>query len=246
MIFRQCAIVAAISVFYAGAGASLPQERPNEQALTFWAYRAVCTTPTYSYEKVHAMIKNMKEGDNDSRLLAAPKFRAMPFKEKFTYTMLNYENSTQNCDGPMITNKDRERIYTHLPDAYGDAGRWSKQQEAFLHENRTKVIGLLRQSIKPTSRVGLNFKNAIQELDAWELTPDLIAKYRRDQRDVDILATLVIVMRDLKFRPFITSSVFKASFGKDDSIKSFIPATATNRSRILKWASDFYRAKHGR
>ena len=203
------------------------------------AFRHEASTPSYSTAKVKALIKTIKVDKDDGRTLSLKQFNALSTQEKFTFVMLHGEDFAQNCDEMPAIIDEEKKIFAYTPGAFDDEATWSDKQLAFLKNNRTKVIELLRATIKAQQRVGVNLKQAIMEIKANELVPDLIATYNRDHKDHDILTTLMLLMKEDGYMPFFDSKIYEDLYGDDDNYQTFMMATPANQKAILGFAASF-------
>src|SRR5262249_48944053 len=159
--------------------------------------------------KVKALIKSIKTDSEENRRLPDKKYNALSFNEKFTYVMLHGEDFSQNCDMMPGFIDEEKKIFSYFPGAFDDTAMWSERQAAFVKNNLTRVIGLIRQTIETRHRVGVNLKQAIIVMNAWELIPDVLAVYKRDHKDHDILTLCNRLMVENKFPTFLKSATYK-------------------------------------
>ena len=211
-----------------------------------WAnerYVTAQTEPSFELSKVHKLIKAIKFDAHDNLVLPAAKFKALDTKGKFTYCMIHGEVFDQNCSGMPYTLNADKRIAAYTLGRFGDDSGWSHRQRAFLRENRKEIIPLLRSTIQTHDRVGVNLKEAIMELQAWELIPDLVGSYDRDRKDQDILSVCCVLMKDGHYKPFMKSANYKALYGPKASYQAFVDASPANENRLLKQSIDFYMSR---
>ena len=223
------------------AAASHAQTPPKLSAasLRYVDYRVEITEPPFALGKAKALIKS-----HTQHIISAKAFNAISVPERFTYTMLFAEEDSQNCDGmPQIAGEEN-MIFGNVPDAFDGGNKvWSDRQEAFLKNHRAQVIGLIRKTIKARNRVGINLKSAIVQLDAYELIPDILAVYRRDRKDQDILTTCLALMHNAKYKPFLTTPTYKKLYGDKASYQAFIVANKANQDLTMQRAVAFYQSK---
>jgi hypothetical protein len=204
-------------------------------------YRIAISEPSYHLEKIRAIAKRIKSDKEDNYRLSDKTYNALTFEEKFTYNMIHGEDSSQNCDGTMATVKEETKIFGYFPDAFSEGEiTWSDRQRAYLKENRTKVISLLRATIKLRQRVGVNLKNAIFEIDGKELIPDLIAVYKIKKKDHDILSLMMLMMKEGKFPEFENSASYSKLYGEHSNYKGFLEANTANQNLIIERAMAFF------
>ena len=206
-------------------------------------YRIGVTEPSYHLAKVNSMVARIKADKEGNHRLSDKAYDALSFEEKFTYNMIHGEDSSQNCDGTMSTVKEETKIFGYIPDAFDEGNiTWSDRQREFLTKNRSKVISLLRATIKLRQRVGVNLKNAIIEIDGHELVPDLIAVYNIKKKDHDILTLLMLMMKEDKFPEFVASASYTKLYGENSNYKGFLEANSANQKLIAERAMAYYKS----
>lgn len=224
-----------------GAHAARPSG-PSRASLRYHEARMAMTIPSYSLASVRARVRKLKADPDGSSRLNDKTFRELSFEEKFTYVMVHGEDFSQNCDeSPGILQEER-KIFGFTPSPFNDAAMWSDRQSAFLKENRPQVIRLMHDTIRAKGRVGSNFKHAIVDLKAVELIPDLADVYKRTRTDHDILTVMMILMKDGKYRPFLTTPIYGKLFGDNAGYAASISASPANQRLILDLAQRFYRS----
>lgn len=221
------------------------QEEPtNDQAtIKYHEWRQRNTQPAYGLAKVKALVAKLKKKarSNDSfeaTVGLSPKELAkLSFKERFTYNMIHGEYYTQNCDAFMATKNEQNMIYAHAPEGYEDDNYWSDAQRAWFKKNRNQIIPLIRETMRKDA--GANVKAAIVEMSAVELIPDIVAKYRVDRKDHDLLTTLNMLMLNGKYAPFMKSPMFTTFYSDSAMYRSGIEATRENQDKILRLATEY-------
>lgn len=236
-----------ITILAAIGGACIAQStiapQPSASSQKYRAYREASTEPPFGLSRVRALVRKIKADSEDNQIMSAKDYNSLSLDEKFTYAMIHGEDFSQNCDAsPPIVDEDK-KIFANFPGAFGDEATWSERQRQFLHNHRTKVIELLRSTIKARHRVGVNLKQAIQELDAVELIPDLISLYSSDPRDRDILTLLMLFMKDDLYMPFLESSIYKSLYGDESNYWASIALTPTHQRTILDLASKYSKSR---
>ncbi|MCW5937504.1 MAG: hypothetical protein KIT11_09385 [Fimbriimonadaceae bacterium] len=217
--------------------------RPSSASRQYNEYRKQLTEPLRHVAKIKALVARLKRNENDDLMLPDKVYNSLSVDEKFTFCMLHGEYFSQNCDAmPPIQDEDK-KIFPFPPAAFGDEATWSQRQLDFMAKNRAKVVSLLRETIRARQRVGVNFKAAIDYLNAWELIPDLIAEYRRDRKDHDILTLLMLQMRKAEYEPFFYCEAYLALYGDDSGYQAFMPHTVPTEQEILRLARGFYESK---
>jgi hypothetical protein len=224
------------------AAVACAQAAPRQ---SYHEYRLAATEPTYGLAKVKRLASKIKIDSEDNHRMSDEQYNSLSFKEKFTYTMVHGEDMSQNCDAmPTIVGEDK-KIFPFPPGAFNDEARWSERQTKFLHNNRKQVIGLIRSTIRQKQRVGVNLKQAIVEINAYELIPDLISIYSRSRKDHDILTVLMLLMKEGKYKPFLASSTFTKFYGENANYQAYSEANRANQKLVISRAMGFYRQKTG-
>ena len=206
------------------------------------AYRLQPTEPPFGLSKVKALVARIKPDKEDNRRLSAAAFDRLTAPERFTYCMVHGEDASQNCDAmPWIVDEEH-KVFARSPGFFGEE-IWSDRQLAFLRSHRSDVVRLLRRTIRARRRVGSNLKDTVEYLHANELIPDLIWAYDLDHKDHDILTTLMVLMGDGKFKPFLESLTYKKLYGENASSQSYIVANEANQKLMAERAMAFYRSR---
>ena len=212
-------------------------------ARRYHAYRLVCSTPTYGLARVRAIIRKLPKPDETTAGMPTPIWSKLSIAERFTYTMIYREHWDQNCaEMPEIATEE-DKIFAELP-AMDDELMWSDRQVDFLKHNRAKVVALMRNTMTGEKHVGLNIKSAIVQIEAIELIPELEAAFQRNPRDLDLLTTLSVLMKDGPYRPYLSTPTYDALYGPSKDYQSFMPWTRSAQQAILSDARAFYRSKH--
>ena len=172
-------------------------------------YRETISEPVFGLAKVKVQIKKIKKDKDDNFRMAEQAYNALSLEEKFTFTMIHGEDSSQNCDAMMGVVDEEKKIFGYIPDAFSNEITWSDRQREFLTNNRSKVVSLLRSTMKTRQRVGVNLKSAIMEIKGYELIPDLISVYSIKQKDHDILSVLMLLMKEGKYPEFLKSASYE-------------------------------------
>jgi len=214
---------------------------PSEASQAYERYRNKITRPPYGLEKVLDLIKKAPATDEEGgTALSSKVYGTLTLREKFTYNMVHGESYSQNCDAGLATVDEEKRIWAELPGPFGDE-HWSGRQTDFFNEHRDSVVALMSESIGRSHRVGLNYKNVIEEINATEMIPLLISTYNTDKKDHDILTLLMLLMLDNKYPPFMSSASYtKLYAGKESRWGSFLNFNAANEALIIQRATDFY------
>jgi hypothetical protein len=215
----------------------------------YHAYRLFENTPSYGLTKVNWYIKkhivktNSGDSDNPVEAISNNAFSVLTTAEKFTYCVIHPENSTQNCDGMPAFLGEEALIFSNPSEPYYGEGMWSDRQNEFFTTHRGTVIRLTGETARRQHRFGANLKKIVTDLDAYELIPQMVAMYRKDRKDLDLLSTMAVLMKHDKYPPFVHSTVYKSLYGDKDSYQAHIPATVKNRDIIVKGALAFYKTR---
>lgn len=212
-------------------------------SVRYHQYRLEITKPSYGLRKVEALIKAIKPADDDSEPLENKKYDSLPFDEKFTFTMIHGEAMDQNCDPMPGIVGEEHLIFGQLPGNFDYTMAWSERQEAFLKNNRSKVVALIRATMKNHAHVGLNLKHAIVEIDAYEMIPDIIRAFEKNKKDLDLLTVLFLLMKDGKYQPFLESQTYKKCYGPNADYKSSVVGNEANQKLTIDRAEAFYKSR---
>jgi hypothetical protein len=157
--------------------------------------------------------------------------------------MIYGEVSSQNCDAMPTFVDEEKHIYAYPPGAFQDERGWSDAQMAEIKRNRNAFLPLLQQTILK-GKIGCNLKQAILELEAFELIPTMCEVYKRKRYDHDILSVMMILMKEGKFKPFLESASYKKLYADEESsYQSFLVANKENQDLIMSRATAFYASK---
>jgi hypothetical protein len=235
-------LLAAVALCGPASALAAAGARPTQASMRYHRMRQAETAPPYSLPKVRAMVRRLKADSEGSSRLSAKAWDALSFQEKFTYVMIHGEDFSQNCaDAPSILQEER-KIFAFTPSPFNDEAEWSKRQLAFLKDNRARVIGLMRETMRSQGRAGSNLKHAVTEINAVELIPDLVGLYNRSRADHDLLTVLMVLMKEGKYPPFLATATCRHLFGEHANFEAFIPATPANQRQITDLAMAYYRS----
>jgi hypothetical protein len=222
------------------------REKEKESVTQSQAYhelRVKLSVPPYGLEKVQSLIKKIKSDDEGNEVLNEKEYESLSLREKFTYHMIHAESYSQNCDAmPPIKNEDK-KIFPYIADAFDEA-QWSERQTKFLSSHRDSVIAIMRESILRSKRVGVNYKQAVMEVNATELIPDLITIYKENTKvkDLDILSLMMQLMKENEYEPFLMAPSYKKLYAVDASYRAYLNYNPANEALIIKRATEFYNA----
>jgi hypothetical protein len=214
---------------------------PSDASWAYEKFRNKITRPPYGLEKVLGLIKNApSSGDEGGTMLSSKVYGSLTLREKFTYNMIHGESYSQNCDAGFATIDEEKRIWAELNGPFGE-DHWSGRQTDFFNEHRDSVVTLMAESIERSRRVGLNYKNVIEEINATEMIPLLISTYNIDKKDHDILTVLMLLMLNNKYPPFMQSASYTKLYAdKESRWKTFLNFNSANEALIIQRATDFY------
>ena len=210
---------------------------------SYHEYRLKPTVPPYGLIKVKELIKKIKSDDEDNEALSPKDYESLSFREKFTYHMIHAESYSQNCDYIPPPKNEQAKIFSYIPDAFTEFD-WSERQTKFLSGNRDSVIAIMRESMGRTKRAGVNYKQAMLEINAKEMIPDIIATYRANKtvKDLDMLTVMLQLMKDNEYEPFLLSGSYKKLYAEEASYGSYLNYNKANEDLIIKRATEFYNA----
>ena len=201
------------------------------------------TVPPYGLEKVKNLLSKIDSGSEENRTLSSKDYTSLSLREKFTYTMIHGESYSQNCDVAPPIQEEHQKIMAHLPDAFDEAN-WSNRQMDFLNGNRDSVLALIKESVRRSGHMGLNYKTAVVEMNAKEMIPFLAETYNRDRKDHDLLTVMLLLLKINKYQPFTSSASYGKLYGKDSNYQSFIQFNTANEALVLKRATDYFTSIH--
>jgi len=216
----------------------LSWKEASRESQAYHAYRLKLTIPPYGLEKIKTKLKGLKRNDDEETKLSSAYYQSLSLREKFTYHMIHAESYSQNCDAMPPIQDEQKKIFGHLPDVFNEY-RWSDGQIKFFKTNKDSVISLMKESIARTGRIGLNFKAAIAELNAMEMIPVLIGTYQSSKKDRDILTVLMLLMKENKYAPFVSSASYKKLYGDEDNYLAALTYNTANEELIIKRATEF-------
>jgi len=211
----------------------------SPESKAYHEYRLKTTVPPYGLAKIKALVKSLREDEESHLILNAKVYNALSLREKFTYHMIHAESYSQNCDVLPPIQDEQNKIQGNLPDAF-DEYSWSERQWKFLKDNKDSVMALIKESANRSGRIGLNYKHAIVEMNALEMIPFLIEFYKKDHKDHDILTVLLLLMKGVKYEPFMKTASYLKLYGDNASYTAFLQPSAANEELIFKRVMDLY------
>ena len=202
-------------------------------------FREAVSKPSFGLAKVEALIKKYKlraEDSEDGKPLPAAVYSKLSVAEQFTYHMIFGESYSQNCDAMPTFVDEEKHIYAYPPGAFQDERSWSEAQMKTIKKNRNAFLPLLQQTMIK-GKFGCNLKQAVIELQAYELIPTMCDLYKKKRYDHDILSVLMILMKEGKFAPFMESASYKKLYADEESsYQSFLVANKENQDLIMSRA----------
>lgn len=218
----------------------------DEKAVEF---RTKLIVPPYGLTKVKQLIAGIvyKEDPNNGSdagidALNITQFKALTLREKFTYVMIHAESTSQNCDIPEYQKDIEKKIFAHLLSGFNEA-EWSQRQMDFLVENRDSVINLIKESVSRSKRMGVNYKEALLEINAWEAIPFIIEYAKSTPLDKDALTLLNLLMKRGEHSEFTKSTTFEKLYGKESNYYSYLNYNQANEDLIFKRATNYYQGR---
>jgi len=205
------------------------------------------TVPPYGFDKVKELITQIKWQDDSldemrgTIVLNGKDYASLSFGEKFTYHMIHPESYSQNCNAmPERMDLDK-RIYGQLHDLFGEF-HWSERQLSFFKDNRDTVLQLIKTLIEENHKVGENFMEVIDEMNAKELIPSIIDCYnKQENKDHYILTLLLLLMKQNEYPEFMNSISYKKLYTlKEDTYTAYLVYNQANEDLIIKRAMNFY------
>ncbi len=223
--------------------AQLDPSKVSAATRSYRTYRLKETQPTFGIRKVRALVKHIKADKEDNERLSDAVYNKLSTAEKFTYCMIHGEDQSQNCEEMPWVKDEEKMIFGHIPGSWSDEAVWSERQRAFLKNHRSEVLGLVRSTIRSSGRVGLNTKHVILETEAIELVPDLVKVYRANHKDKDILSTLMLLMKDGNYKPFMESASYKKLYADEANWQAYLNGNSENQNLIMDRAMAFYKSR---
>jgi hypothetical protein len=211
--------------------------------------RTKMTIPPYGLTKIKTLISSITfkedpEGSSDGGLeaISTLQFNGLSLKEKFTYVMIHAELSQQNCAIPEYQNDLQKRIFGQLETGFNEAS-WSQRQADFLLENRDSVLKLIQESVGRSKWMGINYKEAILEMNAWNMIPFIITYVKNTPQDKDALTLLMLLMKRGEYEEFLNSASYQKLYGTDVGYYSYLNYNKANEDLICERANRYYKVK---
>jgi hypothetical protein len=237
-------ILSLLFIFLFSAAFTQDTTKHAAAGLSYHNYRLKPTIPPYGLARINDLIKKIKYNEEDEvRAIDKKTYESLSFREKFTYNMIHAESYSQNCDYMPPPPGEHAKIFSYIPDAFGEY-QWSDRQSTFFATNRDSIMALMKESIIRSKRVGVNYKHAIIDINAKEMIPFLVETYRSNttMKDLDILTLFLQMMKENEYEPFIISGSYRKLYSDESSYQSYLNDTKGNEDLIIKRAMDFYNA----
>lgn len=210
--------------------------------------RIQMTIPPFGLTRVKKMIAdvNSKEdpvnSDGGIEAISTAQFKSLSLREKFTYVMIHAELTQQNCAIPEYQNDMQNKIFGQLATGFDEAS-WSQRQGDFLMEKRDSVMKLIQESVGRSKRMGVNYKEAILEMNAWEMIPFITSYIKKTPQDKDALTLLMLLMKRGEYEQFMKSTSFQKLYGSESNYYSFLNYNKANEDLICERADRYYKEK---
>ncbi|MFT3823469.1 MAG: hypothetical protein QM731_06090 [Chitinophagaceae bacterium] len=173
-------------------------------------------------------------------------FKQLTPKEHFIYAHQYPESYMQNCSFSGFDAEEDKKIFAHLPFMI-EGVRMSKRQATALEKNRDSSLVYLKQCITSAGNIPLAYKMTINNLDAYELIPLIVATEKANPGKDTYLYSLVMEMMEKdKFDTFIKSDLYKELYGERKSYRTSIASTAEKRQAIISMATAWFEQKQKR
>lgn len=217
---------------------------PTQEALDYREVRHRKTIPPYGLDKIKKQLKTIQNKysdyeDGGEASLTPAQYNALSLREKFTYTMIHPELYSQNCAVFIPMANEDKMIFAHLM-SWTDEEMWSPRQEKFLMDNRDSVMTLIKESTVRSRKMGVNYKDALVLIDAWEMIPFIIEYYKSNPIDKDALTVLLLMMKEGKYKEFLKSSSYRKLYGSDYNYESYINYNSANEKLIFDRVMGYY------
>lgn len=246
MKFYSLLLLCCFTYCYTSAQEEQEWKEPSKESQAYHTYREWEASPPYSLAKIKSLIAKIKPEEKDgedggTEKLNATIYQSLSLREKFTYHMIHGESYSQNCDATPPIQDEQKKIFAQLLDLFGESS-WGDRQQKFFITNRDSVMQWIKACVTKDKRIGLNYKQALVDINATEMIPFLISTYNTTKKDHDILTVLMLLMKNNEYQPFMASSSNKKLYGGNDyeRYNAFLNFNIPNEELIIKRATDFY------
>lgn len=218
--------------------------QPTQADWDFYQSRVRSTIPPYGLEKVKSLMKTIKdkysdEDDDGIHALTADQYNSLSLREKFTYSMINPEMYSQNCDVYIPIPHANQKVFGYIVNWSGDS-YWSERQENYFLNNRDSVMALVKESTSRSKKMGANYKEVLVGINAWEMIPFII-DYYESSKDKDALTVLFLLMKKGEYPEFLKSASYRKLYGQDTyQYNSMLDFNQANEDLILGRAMGYY------
>ena len=225
------------------------EPRPNDSA--YYGMREKTSTPPFGLKKIQSLVEQrLKSLPNEALVdydggISGANFDKLSFEEKFTYTMIYPEIYSQACAERMFVFDPQSKIFGHLLFVYSGVF-WSDRQLHFMKKNRKRVIYLITDQAIHSNTLGLNYKTALIEIDAWESIPFLISFYQKNPKDKDILTTLLQLLKKSDLVGFKQSKIYYKLYGENTHSDSWVNFSSSNEEFIIESAQALYKTRQNK
>jgi hypothetical protein len=215
----------------------------SKESEAYHQERMTITFPPYGFSKVNDLISKIKESYDETNALDSKVYTGLSLREKFTYNMIHGESYSQICDAMPPIQDEQKKIFGYLPDMFGEYN-WSARQKDFFAEHKDSVIAIMKESIARTNKIGLNYKQAIIEMNAVSLIPLLLEIYKKNttRKDLDILTMCMLLMKKNKDGAFLKSASYKKLYSEDSDYLAYLNYNKANEDLIIQRVTAFYNA----
>jgi len=94
--------------------------------------------------------------------------------------------------------------------------------------------------------MGVNYKEAIETINGWEMIPFIIDYAKKTPKDKDALTLLLLLMKQGEYPEFVKSASFRQLYGEDSNYYSYLNYNKENEALIFKRATGYYNEKKSR
>ena len=168
-------------------------------------------------------------------------FKSLTAKEKFIYAFEYPESYSQLCSMPSLDTLERFQLHNFLKFAF-DGMHMSDQQINGLKEQRDSTIAFIHNCLRPDKSIASAYKNAIVELGAWELIPDILNVIKNRKNDTYDYTVLMLLMKD-NFPEFKKSDMHDSLYNDSTTYWSSLPLRPEYTTHIIDMANRYYRVK---
>ncbi|ERJ60077.1 hypothetical protein M472_15035 [Sphingobacterium paucimobilis HER1398] len=240
-------LISISAVAFSYAQDDLALYEPTKADYDYWEYRRKMTVPPYGLDKVKGLIKKIeiKSDDNDDMGLSAlstADFKSLTLREKFTYTVVHPELYSQNCDIRIMLPNEEQKVFGYLLSTLNEQ-TWSQRQLVFLRENRDSVMSYIEESTLRSKRMGVNYKDVIDEINGWEMIPFIITYFESNKKDKDALTLLLLLMKKGEYEEFLKSTSYRKLYGQSYNYETYIEYNKANEALILQRAMGYFKEK---